>query len=111
MKRCESKISKKACRICYQHRALFRYRGCVKWDREHDLCMRCYRSIRDRNRTIDLAHGYSVLPLADSGSVRIPAIALFLGLDNDAALSISFGPVADLVARPSDLREVSYEAN
>lgn len=110
MKRCENKLSKKTCRICHQHRARFRYRGCVKWDHDHDLCMRCFHSIRDRNRALDLVPGPSVLPLVDFDSVRAPAIPLFLHLDDDAAIPISSGSVTDLV-RPSDLQEVSYATN
>ena len=32
------------CARCRQGRARFVYRGQVRADREHDLCMRCYRS-------------------------------------------------------------------
>lgn len=110
MKRCESKLLKKTCRICHQHRARFRYRGCVKWDHDHDLCMRCFRSIRDRNRALDLVPEHSVPPMADFDFARIPAAALFLGLGDTAALSVSLSAVADLV-RPSDLQEVSYATN
>lgn len=37
-----------ACRECESRRALFRYRGLVKWDRYHTLCFQCYRRHVDR---------------------------------------------------------------
>jgi hypothetical protein len=49
------------CAGCEQHRARFVYRGRVRADRKHDLCMRCYRSVlaayrayilRSRARTV-----------------------------------------------------------
>lgn len=41
---------KHACRECESRRALFRYRGIVKWDRYHTLCFQCYRRQMDRLR-------------------------------------------------------------
>lgn len=38
----------RACSLCAQHRALFRFRNRVRRDRDHDLCFRCYRSLYDQ---------------------------------------------------------------
>jgi uncharacterized paraquat-inducible protein A len=43
--------ARKVCLECKERRARFRFRGVVKWDSDHRLCMRCYRSLRDRVRT------------------------------------------------------------
>lgn len=45
------------CRDCEQRRALFRYRGVVKWDRYHTLCFQCYRRHIERLRAARLAAG------------------------------------------------------
>lgn len=42
------RIARKICVGCHQHRALFRYRGKVRFRRDHNLCQRCYRSVMDR---------------------------------------------------------------
>jgi hypothetical protein len=42
------------CRECESRRALFRYRGIVKWDRYHTLCFQCYRRHVDRLRATAL---------------------------------------------------------
>ena len=42
------KTKRKLCVGCHQHHALFKYRGRVRWDRDHTLCFRCYRSAMDR---------------------------------------------------------------
>jgi Zinc finger, ZZ type len=34
------------CKHCGERKARFRYHGIVKSDRDHELCFRCYRSIR-----------------------------------------------------------------
>lgn len=44
----ERKLSPKLCIQCRQHRALFRFRGRVRFRRDHDLCPRCWRSAMDR---------------------------------------------------------------
>lgn len=38
----------RACRGCGQHRALFRYRGRIQHQKQHDLCLRCWRSATNR---------------------------------------------------------------
>ena len=45
-----SKNSKKLCIACRAHRSLFRFRGVVKRDNDHNLCFRCFRSLRDSVR-------------------------------------------------------------
>ena len=39
-----------ACRQCGCRHARFAYRGAVKWDRFHELCFRCYRSLVDAQK-------------------------------------------------------------
>jgi hypothetical protein len=51
-------LSKKVlrlCRSCAERKALFRYRGVVKADRDHTLCFECFRAERDRRRAQALA--------------------------------------------------------
>ena len=51
-------LSKKVlrlCRSCAERKALFRYRGVVKADRDHSLCFECFRAERDRRRAQTLA--------------------------------------------------------
>jgi hypothetical protein len=42
------------CRGCHVHPAKYMRNGRVKWNRQHDLCFRCYRSIRDQRRAFRL---------------------------------------------------------
>ncbi len=53
---------KHVCRECEARRALFRYRGVVKWDRYHTLCFQCYRRHADRLRAAGLAPRGPVAP-------------------------------------------------
>jgi len=46
---------KHVCRECESRRALFRYRGIVKWDRYHTLCFQCYRRYVNRLRGASLS--------------------------------------------------------
>ncbi len=41
------KFRRKICKICQKKYARFQYRGQIKWDRKHDLCFRCWRSMLD----------------------------------------------------------------
>jgi hypothetical protein len=50
--RTNTKKSRKLCRECYLRRARFRFRGVVKYDRDHTLCFRCFRSQSDRMRSL-----------------------------------------------------------
>ena len=50
-----SKSVRRLCRSCAHRKALFRYRGVVKADRDHTLCFECYRSERERRRAQRLA--------------------------------------------------------
>ena len=43
-----------ACRLCGCRHALFAYRGIVKWDRFHELCFRCFRSLVDAQKARNL---------------------------------------------------------
>lgn len=42
-------FSRRLCALCKQHDAKFTFRGRVKRDKGHDVCHRCYRSLRDKN--------------------------------------------------------------
>ncbi|MBM3781077.1 MAG: hypothetical protein FJW29_05290 [Acidobacteria bacterium] len=62
---------KHACRECESRRALFRYRGIVKWDRYHTLCFQCYRKHVDRTRTaIAAMPWFDLSPVAARPSAR-----------------------------------------
>jgi hypothetical protein len=39
-----------ACRRCGCRHARFAYRGVVRWDRSHELCFRCFRSLVDAQK-------------------------------------------------------------
>jgi len=79
MKRCEIKLLRKTCVLCFERRARFRYRGRVKWDRQHDLCFECFRSVRDWARSVVAARQHVVWPISEpvfvlsmAGAVTIP---------------------------------------
>jgi hypothetical protein len=44
------------CKQCGQHRAGYLFRGRYKWNKEHDLCGRCYGSHMDHCWSIDRAN-------------------------------------------------------
>lgn len=47
--------NRKACGGCGAYRALFfTRRGCIRWDRDHVLCVRCFQSMRDQIRVARL---------------------------------------------------------
>lgn len=48
--------AKKTCAGCCERRALYRYRGRTRWNAQHDLCFRCWRSIMDRLQATRTAH-------------------------------------------------------
>ncbi|HOU54429.1 MAG TPA: hypothetical protein PLQ97_10915 [Myxococcota bacterium] len=50
MKRCEYRRSKHFCKGCGQQWARYRFRGEVRWDSDHDLCFRCWRSLLEGHR-------------------------------------------------------------
>ncbi len=66
--------AKKVCGNCATRRALFRSpsRG-ICWDRDHDLCFRCYASLFDRCRPI--RRGRPSYRCARTASVRASAEA------------------------------------
>ena len=49
------KLARKFCAACHKRRSLFRYRGKVRFDSDHNLCFRCYRSAMDRLVAIRLS--------------------------------------------------------
>ena len=53
---------KHVCRECEARRALFRYRGIVKWNGYHTLCFQCYRRHVNRQRAAALAAGIPAPP-------------------------------------------------
>jgi hypothetical protein len=40
--------NRKLCAECGDRKALFKYRGRVRFDKHHTLCLQCYRSVIDR---------------------------------------------------------------
>jgi len=50
MKHAEQRSRKRLCKACGRHWARFRYHGQVRWDRDHDLCPRCWRAMLDQAR-------------------------------------------------------------
>jgi protein-arginine kinase activator protein McsA len=46
---------KKLCMICGERPARFKYRGQVKADRCHNICMQCSRSIKESNKQKNMA--------------------------------------------------------
>jgi len=48
-------LASRICAACKQHNAKFTFHGKVKRDRQHDICYRCYRSLRDRNAAWQLS--------------------------------------------------------
>lgn len=40
------------CVLCNKRPALFKYKGEVKRDRDHNVCLQCFRSIRDHNQAV-----------------------------------------------------------
>lgn len=57
----ESKMARRACQICQERKARFRFRGAVRADRDHVLCFECYRAERNRQRR-QRADGPAALP-------------------------------------------------
>ena len=51
------------CLECRVQRALFRYRGEVRADRDHTLCFRCYRAEVERSRARRLSEIARPAPL------------------------------------------------
>lgn len=47
MKQQALRSTRHTCRRCGSRHAQFAYRGVVKWDRFHELCFQCYRSLID----------------------------------------------------------------
>jgi hypothetical protein len=64
--------SHKLCTLCQRHHAKFTFRGRVKRDKDHDVCHRCYRSLRDKNRarSILLIRPYSIFPCEGTSFFR-----------------------------------------
>ena len=50
----KTKGNQKLCLSCGKNRAFFIFRGKAKRDNHHDLCPRCYRSLRDRNYALQM---------------------------------------------------------
>ncbi len=49
---------RRPCAGCGQHSAGFLYRGRFKCDHQHDLCMRCYRSVMSMRSAMIFASIY-----------------------------------------------------
>ncbi len=71
----ESKLARRACQLCRDRKARFRYRGEVRADRDHVLCFECYRSDRNRRRA-ELLLDLGDLPfLRPTGERRVSEVA------------------------------------
>jgi hypothetical protein len=55
MKQVVVRARRHACRQCGSRHARFTYHGVVKWDRFHELCFQCYRSVVDARHARVLA--------------------------------------------------------
>ena len=55
MKQSLIRVRRHVCRQCRCRHARFAYRGAVRWDRFHELCFRCYRSVVDARKARVLA--------------------------------------------------------
>ncbi|MBI5529670.1 MAG: hypothetical protein HY897_25365 [Deltaproteobacteria bacterium] len=55
MKTKTTKTERKTCAACREHRALFQTAGRVRWDRFHDVCLECYRALRNHLRAASMA--------------------------------------------------------
>ena len=64
--------SHRLCRLCQRYRAKFTFMGHVKRDKDHDICHRCYRSLRDMNRASTLlgTHLCMLLPYEGTSFFR-----------------------------------------
>jgi len=58
-----TKSARRLCQACRDRKALFRYRGVVKADRDHTLCFECFRAERDRRRAQLLAAVPAAAPM------------------------------------------------
>jgi hypothetical protein len=47
--------SHRLCALCKRHASKFTFRGRVRRDKQHDVCHRCYRSLRDKNAARQLS--------------------------------------------------------
>ena len=56
-RRRQFKTARKHCVSCEARKALFRYRGEVRADRDHTLCFECYRAEMNRARSRRLGEG------------------------------------------------------
>jgi hypothetical protein len=50
MKQAPDRTRRHECRQCGCRHAQFAYRGVMKWDRFHELCLQCYRSLMDAQK-------------------------------------------------------------
>jgi hypothetical protein len=88
----ESKQIQRRCQGCGARRALFRYRGVVKADRDHTLCFECFRAERNRRRSQLLASIPSPRPVVSGFPVRHSAMRDGGSRTHAVASSMSFRP-------------------
>ena len=70
----DNRSARHVCIACLDQRALFRYRGAVRADKDHTLCFRCFRSERERQRARLLASVFT-RPLRMSPRPDVVAIS------------------------------------
>jgi hypothetical protein len=71
----ESGAVRRLCQACRERKALFRFRGRVRADRDHTLCFQCFRAERDRRRAAWLA----AVPRPTVMAARSPGLSLVEG--------------------------------
>jgi hypothetical protein len=86
MKRIEVRLIKKMCVFCRERRARFRYAGRVRWDRFHSACFQCYRSQRERLRSLMHSDEDRKFVMPDFEASRLPVAAARLALSHGEAL-------------------------
>jgi hypothetical protein len=99
MKRCELRLLRKTCIICCERQAHFRYAGRVKWDRQHDLCFQCFRSVRERARSLGLARQRIVWPIPET--THVPVLSMV------ASLTFPGAPSSNLLGASANLEPQS----
>ena len=94
MKRVEIRLLKKICVFCHERRARYQYRGRVRWNRQHCLCFRCFRSCSDRLRTTFAVAAEAITHGAESTFGANPD-PMLVGLERGAyAVSTPLPPYA-----------------
>jgi hypothetical protein len=109
MKRVEIRLLKKICVFCHEHRARYRYRGRVRWNRQHSACFRCFRSYSDRLRAASTAAAAVTTQDAENSLGTSPA-PLLIELERPTDPTSSSGTPYAGAARPTLAVEPAQDA-